>query len=359
MATMQDVARRAGVAVSTVSYAISGSRSISPETVERVRAAMEELDYRPNAAARSLASRRSRMLAMHLAAFDATVGDTVFEIARGARARAADHGYHLTIWPLPDDQAPHELVSLVSQGHADGVLLLEVALEDARIDALQRAGIPTVAVGRPRQPDAVDHVDIDFAGTVDGAVADLIAAGRRDLLLIGRSDAEHAAGYGPTIRTQRAFLEAVERSGAIGRVLTCDASPQAGRQLLRELIAESGTESRVPDGVVVMNDMAVLGLVDELHAQGLSIPGDVAVTTIVSSSRTSTMTTPSLAGWSAPGEEMGALAVETLLQRIESGADAPIRHHLVSCSRIPGASIPSSVSHPASPTARPAGTDTP
>lgn len=108
-----------------------------------------------------------------------------------------------------------------------------------------------------------------------------------------------------------------------------------------------------------MNDMAVLGLVDELHAQQLTIPGDVAVTTIVSSARTSTMTTPPLAGWSAPGEEMGALAVETLLQRIESGTDAPIRHHLVSCSRIPGDSIPSPASHPAPPAARAAGTDTP
>ena len=113
MATMQDVARRANVAVSTVSYALSGARPVAPRTAARIRAAMDELHYQPNAMARGLASRRSRTLAMTFPRFDTAMGETVFEIVRGAQKGAAEEGYALAVWPLEEARVGEGLVGLV------------------------------------------------------------------------------------------------------------------------------------------------------------------------------------------------------------------------------------------------------
>ena len=199
MATMQDVARRANVAVSTVSYALSGARPVAPQTAARIRAAMDELHYQPNAMARGLASRRSRTLAMTFPRFDTAMGETVFEIVRGAQKGAAEEGYALAVWPLEEERAGEGLVGLVRQGKADGVLLVEVEMADRRVAALSRARLPFVMVGRTARPAGIAHIDIDFERTVDDAVGALHRLGHRRIAFVGRPAAQAAAGYGPAV----------------------------------------------------------------------------------------------------------------------------------------------------------------
>ena len=179
MATMRDVARHAGVAPSTVSYMLSGDKPVAAATRERIEQAMDALGYRPNAIARSLASRRTRILALHLPEFDVSAGETVFEIVRGAYDRAAERGYLLTVWPIAAERAPQELSELVGRGHADAVLLVEVELDDPRVDSLHSSGIPF-----PRRPhpasSALHFVDIDFEATIDQALEALTTTGHRD-----------------------------------------------------------------------------------------------------------------------------------------------------------------------------------
>ena len=200
MATMQDVARRANVAVSTVSYALSGARPVAPRTAARIRAAMDELHYQPNAMARGLASRRSRTLAMTFPRFDTAMGETVFEIVRGAQKGAAEEGYALAVWPLEEARVGEGLVGLVRQGKADGVLLVEVEMADRRVAALSRAHLPFVMVGRTARPAGIAHIDIDFERTVDDAVEALHRLGHRRIAFVGRPAAQAAAGYGPAVR---------------------------------------------------------------------------------------------------------------------------------------------------------------
>ena len=99
MATMQDVATLAHVSLSTVSYAINNTRPISAATRERIERAMVELDFRPNAIARSLASRRSRILALTFPGIENRLGSTVMEFVTSAAEAARARGYHLVVWP--------------------------------------------------------------------------------------------------------------------------------------------------------------------------------------------------------------------------------------------------------------------
>jgi DNA-binding LacI/PurR family transcriptional regulator len=122
MPTMHDVARRANVSLSTVSYAINGTRPISEETRQRIFAAMEELGYRPHALARGLASKRSRILALLFPTSERGMGTTDLEFIVGAADTAREVGYHLVLWTSDINDAV-ELRQLIQQGRwrrADG-----------------------------------------------------------------------------------------------------------------------------------------------------------------------------------------------------------------------------------------------
>ncbi|MBE6481948.1 MAG: LacI family transcriptional regulator [Actinomyces ruminicola] len=335
MATMQDVARKANVAVSTVSYALSGARPVAPETARRIRAAMEELNYQPNAMARGLASRRSHTLAMTFPSFDTAMGETVFEIVRGAQHEASRNGYNLAVWPLEDAEAGAELVNLVRQGKADGVLLVEVGVEDPRAAALKRARLPFVMVGRTADPTGLAYVDIDFERTVDDAVGELYRLGHRRIAFIGRPASQTEAGYGPAVRGRQGYLHAVGNRALAPLAYDCDANPQAGQAIARELAALE----EPPTGIVVMNDMAALGLLAGLHAMGLRVPQDVSVVGAVSSPTLGAMTVPALTTTHAPGERMGAFATRALLAILDERLDPADCHQLVTCAVVRGESL--------------------
>ncbi|MDO4900798.1 LacI family DNA-binding transcriptional regulator [Actinomyces sp.] len=335
MATMQDVARQANVAVSTVSYALSGARPVAPETARRIRAAMKELNYQPNAMARGLASRRSQTLAMTFPSFDTAMGETVFEIVRGAQREAARNGYNLAVWPLEEAEAGTELVALVRQGKADGVLLVEVEMNDPRVAALKRARLPFVMIGRTADPEGLAYVDIDFERTVDDAVAELFRLGHRRIAFIGRPAAQAQTGYGPAVRGRRGYELAAKGRGLTPLAYDCDASPHAGQAMARTLMGRG----EPPTGVVVMNDLAALGLLAGLHNMGLRVPQDVSVVGAVSSPTLGAMTVPALTTTHAPGERMGAFAARALLAILDEKLDPADCHQLVTCAVVQGKSL--------------------
>jgi len=122
---MLDVAKRAKVSLSTVSYALNGTRPISEETRQRVTNAMEELGYRPHPLARGLASKHSRILAILFPAIERGLGITELDFVASAANAASKNGYHLVVWSA-DTNDPAELSELTQQGLVDGVILMEV-----------------------------------------------------------------------------------------------------------------------------------------------------------------------------------------------------------------------------------------
>ena len=168
MVTITDVARYAGVSVSTVSYALSGTRPVRAQTKARVESAMRELGYHPNSFARTLARRRNGVLALLYPMVDRGVGGTGGEFVQAIAARARELGYQLVVWPFRsgDDR---EVAELVDRQLADGVIVMEVADEDARVDVLEAARLPFVLIGRTARASQ-PSVDVDFDATLAQAV---------------------------------------------------------------------------------------------------------------------------------------------------------------------------------------------
>ena len=332
MATMQDVANLAQVSLSTVSCALSGSRPVSAATRERIDKAMRQLDFRPNAIARSLASRRSRILALTFPGAENRFGNTIMEFVSSAASAARDRGYHLVVWPYAVDQA-EEMCDMSQQGLADGVIVMEVRLADPRIKALAAANVPFTLIGRDSPETDSRSVDIDFDATAEQAVAHLAALGHRTVGFLNHSDASRIDGYGPTLRGQLAFDRAVARHGLIPVSRYCDENPLAGRAAITEM------RTSHPDltALVAMNEDALFGVVAELHRSGVAVPDDFSLVSIVSSRPVSEMLDPVLTTLHSPGAELGRQGVHALLDQLDGAAElaAPV---LVPCTLELGAS---------------------
>lgn len=325
MATIADVAREAGVSVSTVSYALSGARPIRPETRQRIQESMRRLGFQPNAMARSLASKRSKVLALIYPEVESGVGGTGGEFVHAAAERARELGYQLVLWPFRVEQA-REVRNLARQGMADGVLVMEVALDDERIDVLEAAGVPYAMIGRTRDVSTRPSVDVDFDATVEQAIEHLIGLGHRRIAFVNHSQARLDAGYGPAVRADAAFERVMTRNGLRPLARTCDESPVVGREVTADLL----TVDPELTAVVTMNELATFGVYAELQHRNLAIPDDVSVLGIVTSPGVGVLSYPPLTTMHSPGAELGGLAVDCLLSQLDPTRE-PIPNQLIPC----------------------------
>ncbi|MDX6283966.1 MAG: hypothetical protein QOH03_5037 [Kribbellaceae bacterium] len=315
VATMNDVARLAGVSVSTVSYALTGTRPISEATRNRVLAAMTELGYQPNAMARGLASRRSNILGLLLPLAGRGLGATETAFVTGATEAAREAGYHLMLCSVGSDDAD-ELQTLATQRLLDAFLVMEVQLEDRRVDLLRKLESPFVLIGRTQDTTGLACVDIDFEQTVDDAVAHLVGLGHRIIAYVNHSEASLAGGYGPAKRTAAAFDAALVRHGITGVMVPSEDTASGGRRAI------GAAREQCPrlTGVLVMNENAALGILAELREAALDVPWDVSVVSMVTSAAVADLGSPALTAMTSPGAAVGAAATRVLLRRLADGA---------------------------------------
>ncbi|MGN6200364.1 LacI family DNA-binding transcriptional regulator [Humibacter sp.] len=329
--TMQQVADHAKVSISTVSFVVNDTKPVTPETRERVLRAIDELGYRRNSMARALASRKSRVIALIYPLLDHRHHHSFVDAAATA---AEERGYSLVLWPIHSDNVSAEIASLIQAGFADGVLLMEVQLEDERVTHLQQAGAPFALIGRTRDLDGIDYVDIDFERSVEQAVADFAALGHRDIsLIIEDLSGTPLAGYAPPVRAVQAFEEAIESRGLNGALFRVS-HERASILSITDEIARRAPETTA---VIGMHDDATFALVNGLRHRGVRVPQDVSIAGIASSTSLATLTDPALSTYDAPGSELGRLATEALIDRLE-GRDAPPTQVRIACTLVPGAS---------------------
>jgi DNA-binding LacI/PurR family transcriptional regulator len=331
MSSLRDVAERAQVAVSTVSAALNGTRPVAAATKRRIEQAAAELGYRPNLLARGLQSKRTRILALLFPAPRSGFGLTEMQFATGAAEAARELGYHLLL--SPEDADPiEELRHLTGLGLVDGVLLMEVRLDDERPAFLSRAGVPFAMIGRTREPGSIDYADIDFAATARDAVAHVAGLGHRKLALFNLSTDAYAAGYGPAARAGEEFAAAARAAG-IGYVDGFGPdSAEAGRAAFEELVRAH------PDvtALAVMDDHAAAGVMGAVAARGWHIPRDLTLLLVLSSARIAEMFRPRLTTLEPPSAELGRLGARMLIDRLDG--DGPPQQRLLPCRLVAGAS---------------------
>ena len=201
-------------------------------------------------------------------------------------------------------------------------------MEDPRIDKLTELKVPFTSIGRPRHPDALPYVDIDFEATVRDSLDYLEGLGHRRFgLVIEDLEGTPMAGYAPHLRAEADVPGAVCRGrGLDGTVINCGPSAPGGRQAARDLLAAD------PDvtAVLIMKDDSTFGLLSGLSAAGRRVPDDISVLSLATSSEAGAQHDPPLSTMNAPGRVLGKLAAEALIRQLD-GPAAELPHVLLPC----------------------------
>ena len=308
MPTRRDVALRAGVSEATVSYTLSGKRTISEATQERVRAAMDELGYHPHQLARALAGGSSPLLAVLFPVGERGISNADMEYVLGAAAAARDAGHHVLLWPTNGEDVS-DVVAVHRSGLISGVVLMEVLLADERVKDLQEANVPCALIGRTAHPDGIPWVDRDFDASMGLAVAHLVALGHESVWFLSGPKRLVERGFGAPVRAEEAFRAACARHRLQGAVRYAEAKPEAGSKIA----ADVQRSSRPPTALISLNVEATLGLLQSAPLAGLSIPKDLSVVCIGPPEPWPTAAEPPLTSISAPAADMGASIVHQLI----------------------------------------------
>jgi DNA-binding LacI/PurR family transcriptional regulator len=271
--TLEAVARRAGVSRATVSRVVNGSTTVAVAIRDAVNAAVEELGYVPNQAARSLVTQRTESIALILPETASRVfSDDLFfpAVIRGVSLELEAADKQLVLM-MAGSAASHDRVERYAMaGHVDGVMFASMHGADPLPGSLARIGIPVVCSGRPMSPPPtpIPYVDVDHIGGVTRAVEFLLAKGRRRIATIAGPQ-DMVAG----VDRLKGYRTALRDAGLTGHEAVGDFTRESGVRAMHQLLAEDPAL----DAVFVASDMMAHGALQALRDAGRRVPGDVSV----------------------------------------------------------------------------------
>ncbi len=266
--TLDDLAELSGVSRATVSRVINGG-SVSPATRQKVLDVLETTTYRPNLAARNLASGKSGVVGvvMHIAA-QLTFSDKYFAgLLTGICDSLTEQAAGMMLW-LGTRTKEQTLEQILSMGMLDGIIVTADTVDDPLVDGLSASGVPTVLIGHRRADRDASYVDIDHESSAEAITAHLVGLGRRR---IGHITGRRDSVSGRDRRT--GYRRALRRAGL---------SPE-GLSVEGDYTVEGGYKATVGlleaeiDALFCANDNTAVGALEAIRSAGLRVPEDIAL----------------------------------------------------------------------------------
>jgi DNA-binding LacI/PurR family transcriptional regulator len=313
---INDVARLAGVSRQTVSNVLNNRTGYSEETRNRVQAAIEELDYQPHRAARSLRSQRTMQLGYHMPG-EQLAAENIFVLGfiQALVRAAADRGHHVLVFTEQDDELEvfRELVAIRG---VDGFILSGSRVDDPRARYLQQAGVPFAMFGRTAPHLPQTWVDTDSGAAATSAVDYLVARGHEAFAYVGYDarnywDVERLEGFRKGLADHG--IRVAERSVVLGHSLEA-----VHGDVLRLL-----GRKRRPTAIVSGSDVLAAVVVNAAKSLGLRVGQDVAVTGF-DGGFVQRMTEPVLTSVRIPVDRIAAELISCCLREIDEGPTAAV-----------------------------------
>ena len=273
MASIEDVALKAGVSVATVSRALRGLPNVATATRLRVEAAARDLDYVSDPSAARLAAGRTRTLGLLLPNLGTWYGGRLMAAVHEVWNEA---GFDLLLLVVEDHSARTRFLrDLPFRKRVDGLLILDVPFDDDEYERLLQTGVGVVTAGP--WSDAVPSVGIDDREAARGVVEHLLSLGHRDIALLEGSTSQPFQWQGPTKR-RAGVLDALRAAGLDlpeHRAQVIEWTASAGAAAMTRMLDACETP---PTAVVCFSDEIAIGAISVLRDWGLHVPRDVSVT---------------------------------------------------------------------------------
>lgn len=311
-ATMEDVARAAGVSSATVSRALNKPDSVSAKVLARVRSAVDALNYMPHGAARALARRRTNTVAAITPALD----NAIFARCIAAMQRTlSEAGYRLLLGSS-EYSAKREVQALEAlvEGGIDGVMLVGTAHEERLFELLERARIPCVQTFAYEPEGLRPCIGFDNRRAAAQLARHLLDLGHRRFAMIAGLT-RHNDRARQRLAGVRLALEERGLELAPERVIEAPYTVTDGRAAFRRLI----TADPPPTAVLCGNDTLAIGALSQASTMGIAVPGAVSITGF-DDLEVAAYTSPPLTTVRIDAAEMGERAADFLVRRIAGEA---------------------------------------
>jgi DNA-binding LacI/PurR family transcriptional regulator len=266
--TLDELAALAGVSRATVSRVLNGG-PVSEATRRRVLDLLERTGFRPNTAARTLASGRSGVVgvAMHIDPHLLFQDPYFAQLLQGMTDVISEQATGMMVW-LGNRSKEETLDQILSMGLVDGVIVTADHLEDPLVDGLLASALPTVLIGHRRADATASYVDIDNVQAADAITSHLAGLGRRRI--------GHVTGTRGTVAAEdriAGYRRSLQRAGISEDGLVVEGAFDK----VSGALAALALLDRQVDAIFCANDASAEGAMEAIHGQGLRVPDDVAL----------------------------------------------------------------------------------
>lgn len=309
-ATIRDVAKMANVSVATVSRILNNKPDVSGETRQKVLDVMEDLGYARSMQWKQITSGKTKVITLHYPYKLAISNQVSLHFITGVTKACEDHGYSLHLVTQSLDE--NSLLDFYRTNQSDGVILMEIRMDDWRVNLLRQHNLPFVMIGRCENNDGVNFVDFDFESAVTVAVDHLIDLGHQNIAFVSVITDPQQNHYGPSVRALAGY-EKVSARYKIPR-LYCEADN--GFETVK--LATVNLMRKHPEitAIITIFDTAIAGIFSGIESLGLSIPDDISFVGLADA-QGSELTSPSLTILDFPASSMGHDAATMIINELE------------------------------------------
>jgi LacI family transcriptional regulator len=289
--TIADVAKAAGVSIPTVSRILNNKEYVAEETRQRVNEAIRTLGYTPHANARRLRGGATMTLALHHPIESPRQLSSIIETSyfTGAAEAASEKDYFINF--LVSQLTPDTLLNMYRSNQIDGVILLQVRMDDWRVNLLRENNYPFVMIGRSAELEDLSFIDLDFEAAMLSSFDYLVELGHRDIGFLTYPQPWNKTGLGPAVRSLDGYQHALNKYGlrSCYREIGLN-SVEEGFEGTNDLLREN------PDltAIITVSHLTAAGSIKALTQQGRNVPQDFSVMAIGFGGNFASVVTPSL-----------------------------------------------------------------
>jgi len=317
--TLDDIARIVGVSRASVSRVINNHPNVSNAMRHRVQKVIDETNFQPNLAARSLVSRRTNLLGLVIpSSVHGLFTDPYFpRLVEGISQTCNQNGHTLSLFLFHDEQDEIALFPKVTRkGFLDGIIVQSTGLGDSFAPSTSAWNIPNIFVGRPMHDENISYIDVENRAGAYNAVTHLAQLGHQRIATL-----TGALNTTPGQDRLEGYRRAIKASGLEldeQLIFEGDFSEASSFYGTKELLAQK------PDAIFAASDTMAIGVLKALREAKQRVPEDIALVGFDDLPH-ATITSPQLTTVRQPIREFGSKAVETLLDIINNGPEPPRR----------------------------------
>ena len=327
--SINDVAQAAGVSVSTVSRVLNNKPDVAVATRNTINEVIANLGYEPYVFTSERSRRKTRTIAVHYplerygglssASASEAAATHSFNFFGGMGKATREMGYTLNI--ITTSIARDELLNLYNEQQIDGLIIMETAQYDWRVNLLREQGLPFVMIGQCANNSGLDLVDIDHVEHTRQALEHLIELGHRHIALLGYPQDTLDQGFTPAVQVREHFAALCHQYGLSVRYRPSGYMPRVSQEAAQSLLEEYSETT----AIITAFAAAIPGALRALLAMGRTVPKDCSVTALLSTRRESESMIPTLTALDFPMYEMGYRAVNMLLARLADESVTPMQ----------------------------------